>query len=114
MLLLRMETHYKEFDDKKRYKLVVGDALDLHKHVEPNSVRLCVTSPPYWDILNEKRTADQKESVNYSDSKKDLGNLHDYNQFLDSLKPKSFRFLHFPSPVLRRRSYRTLIQDFLP
>lgn len=82
----RLETHYKEFDDKKRYKLVVGDALDLHKHVEPNSVRLCVTSPPYWDILNEKRTADQKENINYSDNKKDLGNLNDYNQFLDSLK----------------------------
>jgi adenine-specific DNA methylase len=82
----RLTTNYKEFDDKKRYKLLVGDALDLHKYVEPNSVRLCVTSPPYWDILNEKRTADQKENVNYSESKKDLGNLHDYNQFLDSLK----------------------------
>ena len=82
----RLGNHYKEFNNKKRYKLVVGDALDLHKHVEPNSVRLCVTSPPYWDILNEKRTADQKESINYGDSKKDLGNLRGYNQFLDSLR----------------------------
>lgn len=82
----RLSTHYKEVDDKRRYKFVVGDALDLHKYVEPNSVRLCVTSPPYWNILNEKRTADQKENINYSDSKRDLGNLHNYDQFLDSLK----------------------------
>ncbi len=82
----RLETHYKEFNNKKNYKLVVGDALDLNKYVKPNSVKLCVTSPPYWDILNEKRTADQKESIKYSNKKKDLGNLHDYNQFLDSLK----------------------------
>lgn len=82
----RLATYYKEFNNKKNYKLVVGDALDLSKYVKPNSVKLCVTSPPYWDILNEKRTADQKESIKYSNKKKDLGNLHDYDQFLDSLK----------------------------
>jgi len=82
----RLETHYKEFNNKKNYKLVAGDALDLDKYVEPHSVKLCITSPPYWDILNEKRTADQKENVKYSSDKKDLGNLHNYNQFLDSLK----------------------------
>jgi len=82
----RLATHYKEFNNKKNYKLVVGDALNLNKYVKPNSVKLCVTSPPYWDILNEKRTADQKESIKYSNKKKDLGNLHDYDQFLDSLK----------------------------
>jgi len=82
----RLETRYKEFNNKKNYKLVADDALDLDKYVEPHSVKLCITSPPYWDILNEKRTADQKENVKYSNDKKDLGNLHNYNQFLDSLK----------------------------
>jgi adenine-specific DNA methylase len=82
----RLATHYKEFNDQKRYKLVAGDALNLRKYVKPGSVRLCMTSPPYWDILNEKRTADQKKNINYSNSDKDLGNLHDYNQFLESLK----------------------------
>lgn len=82
----RLETHYKEFNNINNYKLVVGDSLDLNKYVKSNSVKLCITSPPYWDILNAKRTADQKENVKYSDNKKDLGNLQDYNQFLDSLQ----------------------------
>ena len=82
----RITNNYKEFDNKRRYKLVNDDALNLHKHIEPNSVRLCITSPPYWNILSEKRTADQKKNITYSDSVNDLGNLRDYNQFLDSLK----------------------------
>jgi len=82
----RLATHYKEFSNKENYQLVVGDALDLDKYVKLDSVKLCVTSPPYWNILNEKRTADQKESVRYSNKKKDLGNLHDYDKFLNSLK----------------------------
>ena len=82
----RLATNYKAFNNKKNYKLVAGDALELDKYVEPNSVKLCITSPPYWDILSEKRTADQKESIKYSNKKKDLGNLHDYEQFLTSFK----------------------------
>ncbi len=82
----RLATKYKTLDNKKNYKLIAGDALGLDKYLKPNSVKLCVTSPPYWDILNEKRTADQKKSIKYSNRRKDLGNLHGYNQFLDSLK----------------------------
>ena len=40
----------------------------------------------YWNILNQKRTADYKEIRNYSKSKKDLGNIDDYEKFLQSLK----------------------------
>jgi len=85
----RLSTHYKEYDKKGRYKLFVGDALNLDKFVKPGSVKLCVTSPPYWDILNEKRTADNKPNNNYSDSEKDLGNIHDYNQFVSSIQAVS-------------------------
>jgi len=38
-----------------------GSCLDLDEYVEDNSVQLTVTSPPYWDILNQKRSADNKE-----------------------------------------------------
>ncbi len=82
----RLSTHYKDFNKKGRYELFVDDALNLSKHVKPNSVKLCITSPPYWDILNERRTADNKKIVNYGDSKQDLGNLHDYEEFLISLQ----------------------------
>jgi DNA modification methylase len=67
-------------------KIYKDNALNIPKHLKPNSVNFCVTSPPYWDILNQKRTADDKEIRTYSDSKKDLGNIDDYQKFLDSLE----------------------------
>lgn len=62
------------------------DIFKILKHVSENSVDLVITSPPYWDILNQKRSADKKEIRNYSDSKKDLGNIDDYEKFLDKLE----------------------------
>jgi DNA modification methylase len=67
-------------------KIHLGDSRDLHKYVKPNSVDLIVTSPPYWDILNMKRSADEKNIRKYSESNKDLGNISDYNNFLNDLK----------------------------
>lgn len=63
-----------------------ADSRNLLKYVKPESVDLVVTSPPYWDILNMKRSADSKEIRNYSDSKKDLGNINDYESYLQDLK----------------------------
>ena len=59
---------------------------DILKFLSENSVDLVITSPPYWDILTEKRSADRKEIRKYSSSKEDLGNIHDYNEFMDKLK----------------------------
>ncbi|MCE7506966.1 site-specific DNA-methyltransferase [Polynucleobacter sp. IMCC30063] len=67
-------------------KIYTGDSRKLLKHVDEESVDLVVTSPPYWDILNQKRTADSKEIRNYSDSDEDLGNIHNYEEFLENLK----------------------------
>ena len=60
--------------------------LAFDKYLTKNSVDLCITSPPYWDILNQKRTVDKKEIKNYSLSEEDLGNITDYNAFLEDLK----------------------------
>lgn len=62
------------------------DSLNLEKIVTSNSVQLTITSPPYWDILNQKRTADYKKVRKYSESNNDLGNIKDYNEFLSALK----------------------------
>lgn len=67
-------------------KYFVSDSRKLSEKLESNSIDLCVTSPPYWDILNRQRTADLKKNTNYSDSKEDLGNIEDYNEFVSSLK----------------------------
>lgn len=54
--------------------------------VEPGSVDLCITSPPYWDILTRKRTADYKAIRNYGSSTDDLGTIDDYEAFLAALQ----------------------------
>jgi len=66
-------------------EIVVGSANDLAKWVAPNSVDLCVTSPPYWDILNQRRTADMKATRHYGNLEHDLGTIADYHAFLDAL-----------------------------
>jgi DNA modification methylase len=64
----------------------VADARNLLVHLAPGSVDLLVTSPPYWDILHRKRTADYKAIRHYGDAAADLGKIADYDQFLDSLQ----------------------------
>ncbi len=61
------------------------DAFNLGKHVEKESVSLCVTSPPYWNILGQKRTADGKEERNYGNLEKDLSQMDDYHAFIKAL-----------------------------
>jgi DNA modification methylase len=62
-----------------------GSASDLLKFVSPSAVDLCVTSPPYWNILNQRRTADAKAVRHYGNLKDDLGTLSDYDEFLSAL-----------------------------
>jgi DNA modification methylase len=62
------------------------DSREISNTIELGSIDLVVTSPPYWDILNQKRTADGKIIRNYSDDLEDLGNIPDYEQFLSDLK----------------------------
>lgn len=90
---------YKQNDIEGKYLLV--DSRRLSEKIKFDSVDLCITSPPYWDILNQKRTADLKDNVNYSNSTLDLGNIADYNLFLDSLKVV-FEEVH---KVLKPKSY---------
>lgn len=66
--------------------LFCDDANNLDEHIKPHSVDLVVTSPPYWDILTEKRTADYKEIRNYGDNKGDLGRIPRYEQFIKALQ----------------------------
>lgn len=62
------------------------DAKNLLKHVNPNAVDLVITSPPYWNIHTRKRTADYKEPRPYSSLERDLGNISDFNEFMNELK----------------------------
>lgn len=69
------------------YTIKLGDSRKVLKTLPENSVDLCLNSPPYWDILNMRRTADTKKDIKgYSNSNKDLGNINDYSCFLEELK----------------------------
>jgi DNA modification methylase len=67
-------------------EIIEADAGDLLSCVEPGSVDLVVTSPPYWDILTRRRTADGKAVRNYGDQCADLGRMGDYREFLGALR----------------------------
>lgn len=87
-------------------KIINGNSLDLSKFTLPQ-IDFSISSPPYWNVLNRstkdfKKRRDAKQlDVNYSDSCDDLGNLDDYEEFLqkvneiylqvfDALKPGGF------------------------
>ncbi len=63
----------------------LGPAGDVTKYAQPGSVDLCITSPPYWNILNQRRSADLKSVRHYGNLPDDLGTIDDYEQFLDAL-----------------------------
>jgi len=67
------------------WKYEIQDARNIEDFLSADSIEICITSPPYWNILNRKRTVDRKDSRSYSENEYDLGNLEYYEEFLDSL-----------------------------
>lgn len=83
----RLDNVYRTiFINDSKYKLISDSAENIDTYLPPNSIDLTITSPPYWDILNRRRSADRKVIRNYSNSSADFGNISDYNQFLLSLQ----------------------------
>jgi DNA modification methylase len=66
--------------------LFQGDARELANWASPASVELLITSPPYWDILLQKRSADRKSRRDYGEAGADLGKIPDYRHFLSALQ----------------------------
>ncbi len=61
------------------------NAAQVEQILGPESIDLCITSPPYWDILAQKRTADYKEVRDYGDTVGDLSRIHVYEDFVDAV-----------------------------
>ena len=89
------------FAGQTEVKVHTADSRELYQYVSPNSVDMVVTSPPYWDILLRKRTADNKEQRDYGEASADLGKIQNYEKFLlelrkifeqvyNTMKPKSY------------------------
>ncbi|MBN1536948.1 MAG: hypothetical protein JW908_09475 [Anaerolineales bacterium] len=76
-------------------EIIPGNALEiinlLAAHPIP-PVNYVLTSPPYWDMLHASGAQTQKArresaemDVFYSDDPNDLGNIHDYDEFIEKL-----------------------------
>jgi len=61
------------------------DARNILKYIPENTIDIVITSPPYWNILSEKRTADLKNIRNYENAENDLSKLDKYEDFLNEL-----------------------------
>jgi DNA modification methylase len=76
-------------------QLIQGDAQNAVQVLKATDAPLfdyLITSPPYWDMLHargaktqQSRRGDENLDVVYSDHPDDLGNIHDYTEFLDRL-----------------------------
>ena len=65
-------------------RIFEADAARMDDFLKPGTVDMVITSPPYWNILNRRRTADNRPSVNYGNGDADIGNIADYDEFLEA------------------------------
>jgi len=90
--------------------LIEGDARQLDRFSLPE-IDYCLTSPPYWDMLRAKGAETQKKrdqaglDVWYSDDERDLGNISDYELFIEQLAVVFEKI----KPLMRGGAYLTVI-----
>ncbi len=92
-------------------EVIYGDA-SLAAAYQLPLIDYVLTSPPYWDMLHakgawtqEKRRVSTGLDVFYSDNPNDLGNLHNYEDFLARL----VEIYQGLKPLLRANAYVTII-----
>jgi DNA modification methylase len=72
--------------------ILEGDAREVAAELPAESVQFIVTSPPYWSILGKKSGLKAKAereakglATKYSEHVADLGNVDDYDEFLEAV-----------------------------
>ena len=68
-----------------QYDIHEEDAWCLAELLDEESVDALITSPPYWNIMTRRRTADYKKNREYGNHEHDIGNIESYDQFVESL-----------------------------
>jgi len=96
-------------------QIIQGDAAQITNISEEYNfpvIDYMITSPPYWDMLHAKGAQTQKErrgtpdlDVQYSENPEDIGNIHDYDEFLGKL----VGIYTSLKPLLKPRAYLTVI-----
>ena len=100
----------------KNHNFINGDSVIELKKIKDNIYDFVVTSPPYWSILNKKvdhktiSRVEEKLDTHYSESEKDLGNIENYEDFLDILVNNIFKEC---GRVLKKDKYMAIVvSDF--
>jgi DNA modification methylase len=96
-------------------ELITGDAAQVAEIISRHQIPpidYVLTSPPYWDMLHARGASTQKNrrgslelDVFYSDDPLDLGNIHDYDEFLQRLADIYANL----RPFLKSGAYLTII-----
>ncbi|MBA7588047.1 hypothetical protein ES708_30095 [subsurface metagenome] len=104
-------------DDKRDliYLPIFWDAKKISKHWKKNissKADFCITSPPYWNQLKrcnirQKIRKEKGLDTKYSDLNDDIGNIDDYNDFLDAQK-KVFKEI---DKILKKNAYIVVITN---
>ena len=91
--------------------IIHGDASQITNYQLP-LIDYVLTSPPYWDMLHAKGAETQRKrresdelDVHYSDDPNDLGNIRNYDEFLEKLV-NIYKGL---KPLLCDKAYLTII-----
>lgn len=90
LAIKRLETEIGK-GTSENHTFINGDSRVELLNLQSESVDFMITSPPYWGILNKQDQKVKKNRVannletKYSESDNDLGNIVNYDQFLDIL-----------------------------
>jgi DNA modification methylase len=94
-------------------RVIRGDAMDLTE-LDIGPIDYCITSPPYWDMLRHSRGHAESEhrrraaaglDVAYSEDERDLGNVADYDEYIEAL----VAVLAQTAQLLRPGRYATIV-----
>ena len=62
-----------------------ADIMDVAELLEPDSISMVLTSPPFWNVLDLKRTADERPVRTYHKAAGSLVSIGDYKKFVAAL-----------------------------
>lgn len=92
-------------------KNLFNDSAENIKNLKIPEIAFSISSPPYWDVLN-RSTKDFKDKrdkrgldYNYSDKETDLGNIDDYETFLNRTAQIYFDIFE----LLKKKGYLVVI-----
>lgn len=114
-MLKKLRASMGDASQQIKSEIITGDAADIAKHVIAHKIPqidYVITSPPYWDMLHahgagtqkNRRRVDELDTF-YSRDPKDLGNISDYDKFIERLG-EIYKDLQ---PFLKSKAYLTII-----